>query len=771
MAFGRRVCVAVCVVFMINLSVAAFMVRPDSGVILVRRPSTGSWNAVKDSAIVAGGDSLYLDDQFQARLLLGPHCKVLLRGELRANLVGSDSALAIILDAGQIFFKRENGAAGTRVKIVLRGCTFEPIGTAASIKYTKQGEPTVAVLSGSVRVEPPAKEPYVALPGTYCTYDPVSESYKEGKLPPEAITSLEQWSGATINLSSPSSEADTTKRPKQSQTHVSAGLSAPQSSVQPAVAAAPRTAPANQEIAKAGQQENSEPKPAPSASASAFPAPAVAASSSVPVNKAQEAKPEETNQAKTGANAAPKITWALSVSSVTVNNQQWTRLAFSPDIPIWKFGIGLDVELFLDAMGNFSDKGWNFDRDDWAESLMRKIRYLRFGYENDPVYVKVGGLSNVTLGYGFVVDRFTNMLHYPDQKLLGLQFDLNNISPLGVTLQTVLPDFLEFKDKGGIAAARLALCPLKTAQIPILSSLSVGATYGVDLNEYAPARSWTGVSGPPGIAYWRSKYSPAVVDSLIAGGDADTTASDMTYRDSVSRYALFCGDAGISLVKTAFFGLDLYGQAAVVADTAAFKDTRTGWGFGAPGVALRAGPVNAGAEYRHVRGKFIPGYFDEFYLDERLQRYPFVQTKSQSVVDRDLDGVFGQLGFNIADVVMVNGSYQYLSGPDNQKDQRVELAGSVGDALLKRIPKITKAEVYLDKRNIGSTVMGIDSMGRISYDSFFDLTPSFYYGYRIGIAVTQGASIVLDTRFGYRWDTDNHLVSDNNVTLQTAITF
>ena len=97
--------------------------------------------------------------------------------------------------------------------------------------------------------------------------------------------------------------------------------------------------------------------------------------------------------------------------------------------------------------------------DDWVEALTRKIRYIRFGYEQDPLFIKFGGLSNVTLGYGFLFDRFTNMLHYPDQKLLGLQFYLNDIGPIGVTLQTVLADFKDFRNDGGIFGARLAFTP------------------------------------------------------------------------------------------------------------------------------------------------------------------------------------------------------------------------------------------------------------------------------------------------------------------------
>ncbi len=771
MVYRILVGIAACLLFASNTSAITFTVKPDSGVILVWQQSKGSWTAVKDSALVKAGDSLYLDDQYHAKLFLGKGCVVLLRGELRANLAGSDTALVVHLDAGQLFLKRDPGADLANVKAVLHGCAFTPVGTAVSIKFTRQGEPTAAVLAGRVRIEPSKGESVVVLPGTFCTYDPVLGSFKEGKLPPEAIASLESWSGVKLDMASASAVPDTAKQAAKDTAQKAAqpaaqqpAPAAVQASPQPAAAQPVAALPQKQAVAGPEAQAKKEETPAPDVPAAATPA----KKEEKPIQPARQEKKE---QPQGQANGAPRITWELSAGSVTVNNQQWSRLAISPDISIWKFGIALDLELFLDGNGDFSDKGWNFDHDDWAESLMRKIRYLRFGYENDPVFVKVGGLSSVTLGYGFVVDRFTNMLHYPDQKLLGMQFNLNNVSPVAITLQTMVSDFLEFKYKGGIVAARLALCPLKPSGVPVLSTMSIGATYGVDLNEYAPARSWSSASDPRSVAYWRSKYPPTVVNALIAGGDADTTASDTTYRDSTSRYALFAGDIDFPIIKTDFLGLDIYGQAAVVADTAAFKKTPTGWGIGAPGVALRLGPVNAGVEYRHIRGRFIPGYFDEYYLDEQLQRYPVVETKSQSVADRDLDGAFGQLGFNIVNVVLINGSYQYLTGKNNQKDQRFEIAGGLGDALLKRIPKITKAEIYLDKRDIGSTVMNVDSAGKISYDAFFDPTPSFYYGYRIGIAITPGASIILDTRFGYQWDVNHNLIPNNNVTLQTAITF
>ncbi|HMD67417.1 MAG TPA: hypothetical protein VKF42_00970, partial [Chitinivibrionales bacterium] len=625
-----------CLFPIVNLFAAGFSVRPDSGVILVWQHDKANWAAVKDTASILVGDSLYLDDKYHARLFLGNGCAVFLRGELRANLAGSDTALVLHLDAGQLFLRRDPGAALANIKVELHGCAFVPAGTAASFKFTRQGEPSVAVLSGKVRVEPAKGATAEVLPGEFCTYDPVLGSFKQGKLSAEAIAALETWSGAKLETAIPASLSDMPKQAAKDTTGKAAQPVSTPLATQPAPA--PQPAPAAAQPAAATPEKQAATTPAapakkeekPPQAAAAPAAQPAAAPTAAPAEKEEKPAPaaqqEKKEQPKPGQNGSPGFTCEISAGSVTVGTEQWTRLAISPDISIWKFGIGLDIELFLNAKGDFSNKAWDFDHDNWAESVMRKIKYLRFGYENDPVFVKIGGLSNVTLGYGFVMDRFTNMLHYPDQKLLGMQFYLNNISPVGITLQTMIADFLELQYDGGIAAARLAICPIKTANIPILSNLSIGATYAIDRNEYAPARQWTSAGGPPSVAYWRSKYSPAVVDSLIAGGDADTSKSDTTYRDSISRYAIAGVDIGLPIIKTDFLGLDVYGQAAVVADTAAFKSTRTGWGLGAPGVALRAGPVSAGAEYRHIVGRFVPGYFGPYYFDERLQRYPTVET-------------------------------------------------------------------------------------------------------------------------------------------------
>jgi hypothetical protein len=765
--------IVICGFFITSTAAASFSVKPDSGVVLVWQQKGNAWIAVKDSTALSYGDSLYLDDQYTGRVQFGRGCIMLVRGELRLSIAGADTAAIVRLDQGSLFFKREAGAEISNVKIVLHGCTFTPQGTAAGIKYTKQGEPTVAVLAGSVKLESSKGEAIVVTPGSFGTYNPVENAFKQGTLPPEIISYLEKWSGSRLELPGQAGSQQPPQPQAPAATGQNAGTKAPSAAA--AASSQAQTPPAAVTGTQAAQ--TSQQQPAKKEVKKAEPEPA----------KPEAAAPASGSAAQPPApsNAAPGVTWEVSAGSVTVDGKQWTRIAISPDIPIWKFGVCLDIEAFIDPDGKFSDKGWQFDKQNALQSVLRKIRYVRFGHESDPLFVKFGGLSSVTLGYGFVVDRFTNMLHYPDQKLLGLQFYLNNITPLGITLQTLVPDFNDFKNDGGILAGRLAVCPLKTTSIPLLSKLSIGATYATDLNEYADARTWKYLGNIKdkngnGTTDWDWAYrqahnlqDSAAVTRSIGMGIVDSTTTkyqtpDTVYRDSTSRYAELGADFGIPIISSDFLGLDLYGQAAVVADTVMFKQDRTGWGFGAPGVALKVGPFSARVEYRHTQGRFLPGYFGPYYFDERLHRDP-VSTKSQSVANRNLDGVFGVLGFNIVNILLLDGTYQYLTGKNSAKDQRFEASIGLGDALLKRIPKITKAEAYYYKTDIGATDMNIGASS-VRYDRFFDKTPSMYYGYRIGIGITQGASVILDTRYGYQWQGDK-LVPNNNLMLQTAITF
>jgi hypothetical protein len=491
-----------------------------------------------------------------------------------------------------------------------------------------------------------------------------------------------------------------------------------------------------------------------------------------------------------------KPDFELSLGMATVDGRPWTRVALGVDIPIWKFGVFLDLELFINDESQVSNKGWDF-KEHTAEAIFRKIRYIRYGREDEPLFVKFGGLSNVTLGYGMIVDRFTNMLRYPDEKLLGLQFYLNDVFPIGLTVQTLISDFAELADSGGVGgvyAARAALRPLKTSGIPLLDGLSVGAMYAIDANVQAPAKKWKIDGDDAMLKYIRDsttffqeykdiyqKYKNQDPDAVLTKIDAEDSL-----RSNTRSFALYGFDAGLPVISTDFLSVELYGQSAFRADAV------SGWGIGAPGVAVKLWKLAANVEYRKIEGRFAPGYFDTYYLDERYSR-GLMKSKDEYIDDVSLNGVFGRLGFDMFGVINLGGSYQYMLGAEDAsgntpKSQSYEASAGIGETVMKRIPKFNLAEVYIRSANIGiyskydkdgKPVPGKDNDGKPVYNGnapvyekagLFDRSPGMYWGYRTGFEITAGASLIWDYRYGWK-EENGKLVPDNHMFLQTALRF
>ncbi len=454
---------------------------------------------------------------------------------------------------------------------------------------------------------------------------------------------------------------------------------------------------------------------------------------------------------KAGSKSAPTPIFAkphfeLGLGMTTVDGKPWPYIALGADIPIWKFGVFLDLELFLTDKWKISDKGWDF-KDNTSEAILRKIRYIRYGHEDEPLFVKFGGLSDVTLGYGMIVDRFTNMLRYPGEKLLGLQVYVNDVSPIGLTAQTLISDFAEMGDKGGFYAARLAVHPLKMSELFLLDGLSVGGMYAIDANVQAPAGKWTAGNAKDSI----------LLDSL---------------RNSTRSFALWGIDVGVPLVKTELFGLDVYGQSAFRTDGV------EGWGIGVPGLALRLWKLSGNVEYRRVGGRFTPGfgYFDTYYLDERYSRSTLL-SKDQTLPDASMNGILGRLGLNLFDALTVSGTYQYMTGKDNDNDSAVtskyyEASASLGETVMSFVPVLDIAEVYVRNAGIGD----YDKYGKDGAPEpgkkagHFDRSPGMYLGYRAGVKIVGDFTVIWDYRYGWK-EENGKLVSDNHLQLNAAMRF
>jgi hypothetical protein len=79
----------------------------------------------------------------------------------------------------------------------------------------------------------------------------------------------------------------------------------------------------------------------------------------------------------------------------------------------------------------------------------------------------------------------------------------------------------------------------------------------------------------------------------------------------------------------------------------------------------------------------------------------------------------------------------------------------------------------LYKTRDGSVIKPFLQNGKPIHDEFFEQTPTLFWGYRIGVEIAKGASLIWDTRYGYQWSSTYpyRLIPNNNISIGTAITF
>ncbi|MCK5732750.1 MAG: hypothetical protein KAI38_01080 [Candidatus Latescibacteria bacterium] len=502
-----------------------------------------------------------------------------------------------------------------------------------------------------------------------------------------------------------------------------------------------------------------------------------------------------------------KASYAAAVGSVTIDGKQWQRISLRPDIPIGKFGVALDIEIFVDDQGNFNKKGWDFDTtEDAVESVLRKIYYVRYGRSGEPVFVKVGALDNVTLGYGLMMEGYCNSLEYPGVKKLGLQFDVRNLSPMDVGIQGMINNFEDLGRAGAVIGGRLSARPMATMGIPVLSKLEIGAGYVRDMDQFGGFRDtdddtypdvvddfpddgdrWVdtdgnGIADPEDIdddgngvidGDWGQEGNTLTkeqVDALTASGIPVDLAVDRKTpftTDEEDAFSMVGFDLGIPVVERGPLNVTLYGQYAMSLDD---EDGQKAEGFGlaAPGVRVKMGPMGAKLEYRRLDGRFLPEYFDRLYESQRAQidlstGIPILKDASlDSVV---LSGVFGSADLNLANLVGVSAGYQYLTGDADEEDDQVRqlfsARASLTSMMLERIPKVDAAEAYYLKNDIGAE----EDKG------FFEATTGTLYGYKLGLALSSGVSLVWNAQYQYRITEGGDLESEKNVVIETVMRF
>lgn len=107
-----------------------------------------------------------------------------------------------------------------------------------------------------------------------------------------------------------------------------------------------------------------------------------------------------------------KSVWELGLGLTEIEDTYYGSFSFRPDIKVGKLGLGLSLTLHFNAQGlrleDWQDNG-NFSI---TKSLARVVRYVSWAELGDPVYFRLGELSNVYVANGLIMDGYRNLSAY-----------------------------------------------------------------------------------------------------------------------------------------------------------------------------------------------------------------------------------------------------------------------------------------------------------------------------------------------------------------------
>ncbi|MFH1724844.1 MAG: hypothetical protein ABII00_09510 [Elusimicrobiota bacterium] len=330
----------------------------------------------------------------------------------------------------------------------------------------------------------------------------------------------------------------------------------------------------------------------------------------------------------------------------TGETEIFNTISLQPELAFGKLGVGLDLFVYFDSDGKAREEDW-----DTAEDFVSKIWYARWGSKGEkPVYARLGGLANTTIGHGFIMGGYTNRLDYPNVRKVGALLDLD---AGWVGFESVLTDVRRATLLGGRVYAR----PMHGGGLPVLEGMAIGLT---------------GVT------------------------DRDPDDNKGTQNDQVSVYGV---DLDLPILKQENLSAKLYADGAVM--HLGSRYTTTGgknYGKGlAAGLGAKVFFLDARAEMRSIENNFVPNFFDGYYDIDRFTSGAYKADTIAGTASPRRTGPLVELFADILGKVTVGGSYESLNVDPLAQYPRVRAEARTDPSLL--LGKFSLASRY-EQRNV-----------------------------------------------------------------------
>ncbi len=434
-----------------------------------------------------------------------------------------------------------------------------------------------------------------------------------------------------------------------------------------------------------------------------------------------------------------------AVGASVINGVTYQYFTLRPDISIWKFGLGLDLSFYFDAEGNLREEDW-----DETSDYIDKLYYIRFGHSGDPLYVRAGSLSPITLGYGLIMRRYTNSIEWPQVRRVGMQMEVN-AGPIKV--EGLFNNFRELETPG-LIGGRISYA------LPIVLPIAVGATFVRDGNQYLGAADedndgimdrqdqFPGKKDDEHIEWLRTVVGLELyqIERLIESGDLPDILNPPTniadLEESVSVWGV---DAGMPLLNTDIMSFWVYAQMAQIVNY--------GRGYTPLGAMFNFGPLHASGEYRIFEKEFMSDFFNMGYETERVvwnEDSAVYLTKEDKLIGLSAaQGFYADAGVNIFNLIDIFASYSQM-GYDGEKPGKSFY--SLASLNTEFVPKLSVAEAYFQQPN-ADKLFNYDSDGTI-------------LGYKVGFDMGSGLTLMYDNKTIYHNGEPNRIT-----TIETVMRF
>jgi hypothetical protein len=336
-----------------------------------------------------------------------------------------------------------------------------------------------------------------------------------------------------------------------------------------------------------------------------------------------------------------------SVGYAGIGEDKFVQLTLKTELNLGDIGFGLQVPLnlrVLDEDPKNDDDYYGYIREeDWDQptEFLKVIRYVRLGHKRDTFFLRVGelaaGIGHGTIMYGYINNIDVNTFR------LGTQLDINtNYGGIETVVNDVATTFGSAVEGSRILGVRGYFKPVALWDPEsIFNIVQVGTSLVTDLN--APKTYKT-------------------VDGQVVIEDEQLVPKTTT--------------------AATVYGFDLEAEVMhnVFLDLVPYTDLnfiqQAGWGWHAGILATLKLPIGfelqvpARLEYRRFKSNYLPQYFGTFY---EVERYNFAirndaandagvvipkATVQDAPGDEGINGFYGELAFNFANILMIGASYE-----------------------------------------------------------------------------------------------------------------